>query len=138
MPGRWVWVVGPDCYLDPSGREHPKLAPGAPTMRWACHRETRRGDLAVLYRSRRARDIGYLMRVVTDASHDPDAVARPWGCDAEVVARFPRPVTLSELRSDPVIATWPALRASFVRTGAPVPDEVWERLLGLAGPISGS
>ena len=41
--------------------------PGAPAMRWACHRDTRRGDLAVLYRSRRAKDLAYLFRATSDA-----------------------------------------------------------------------
>ncbi|MFC5064979.1 EVE domain-containing protein [Actinomycetospora atypica] len=131
MTGHWVWVVGPDCYLDDDGGEHPKLAPGAERMRWACHRDTRRGDLAVLYRSRRAKDVAYLLRVTSDAVHE-DVPARPWNCEAEVVERFDPPVPLADLRADPVTATWPALRASFVRTGAPVPDEVWERLMELA------
>jgi hypothetical protein len=132
VAGRWVWVVGPDCYLDGDGREHPKLTPGAPAMRWACHRDTRRGDLAVLYRSRRAKDLAYLFRATSDAVHE-DVPDRPWNCEAEVLERFSHPVPLAELRADPVTASWPALRASFVRTGAPVPDDVWARLMEMRG-----
>ncbi len=130
--GRWVWVVGPNCYLDDAGGEHRSSPRGAGRMRWACHRDTRRGDLAVLYRSRRAKDIAYLFRVTSDAVHE-DVPDRPWNCEAEVVERFERPVPLAELRADPVTATWPALRASFVRTGAAVPDDVWDRVLAMAG-----
>ena len=133
---RWVWVVGPSCYLDEHGAEHPKLDPGGPRMRWACHRDTRRGDLAVLYRSQRAKDIAHLFRVTGDAvAADEDGAAHPWNCEAEVMARFPDPVPLRAMRDDPVIAAWPALRASFVRTGAAVPDDVWRRLLELAGSV---
>lgn len=127
--GRWVWVVGPSCYLDEHGDEDPKLRPGTAGLRWACRRDTRAGDLAVLYRSRQAKDIAYLFRATSDA--EPDAGV--WTCEAEVISRLPRPVTLAELRDDPVTATWPALRASFVRTAFPVPAEVWERLLAMAG-----
>jgi predicted RNA-binding protein with PUA-like domain len=132
MERRWVWVVGPHCYLDDDGRDHPKLDPGAARMRWACHRDTRAGDLAVLYRSQRAKDIAYLFRATSDATYE-DVPERPWNCEAEVLERFERPVPLAELRADPVTATWPALRASFVRTGAPVPDDVWDRVLAMAG-----
>jgi hypothetical protein len=132
--GRWVWVVGPDCYLDDDGREHPKLTPGAPAMRWACHRDTRPGDLAVLYRSRRAKDLAYLLRVTSEPSHEPGP--RPWNCAAEVIGRLDPPLGLAVLRADPVTATWPALRASFVRTGAPVPDDVWDRLMRMASSVA--
>ena len=129
--GRWVWVVGPDCYLDESGGDHPKLRPGSAVMRWACHRDTRVGDLAVLYRSHRAKDIAHLLRVTTDPSHEPGP--RPWNCGAEVLERFERPVALADLRADPVTAAWPALRASFVRSGVPVPADVWDRLMEMVG-----
>ncbi|MCD2192614.1 EVE domain-containing protein [Actinomycetospora endophytica] len=132
--GRWVWVVNPDCYLDGAGREHPKLGPGAPRLRWACHRDTRPGDLVVLYRSQRAKDLAYLLRATSEPSYEPGP--RPWNCEAEVLERFDRPVPLAELRADPVTAGWPALRASFVRTGAPVPDDVWERVMAMAGASS--
>lgn len=126
-----MWVVGPDCYLDEAGREHPKLAPGAGRMRWACHPDTRPGDLVLLYRSQRAKDVAYLFRVTSDPVHEPGA--RPWNCEAEVVERFADPVPVAALRADPVTAAWPALRASFVRTGMPVPDDVWDRVLAMAG-----
>jgi predicted RNA-binding protein with PUA-like domain len=89
------------------------------------------GDLAVLYRSQRAKDLAYLLRVTSEPSYEPGP--RPWNCAAEVVERLERPVPLADLRADPVTARWPALRASFVRTGAPVPDDVWERLMAMAG-----
>ena len=128
-PRRWVWVVGPSCYLDEHGGEDPKLRPGTAGLRWACHRDTHAGDLAVLYRSRRAKDLAYLFR----ATSEPVLEDGAWNCEASVVCRLPRPVGLAELRADPVTAAWPALRASFVRTAFPVPDDVWERLMAMSG-----
>lgn len=127
--GRWVWVVGPSCYLDEQGDEDPKLRPGTTGLVWACHRDTRVGDLAVLYRSRQAKDIAYVFRATSDASHDDVA----WTCEAEVLERLPAPVPLADLRADPVTATWSALRASFVRTAFPVPEDVWDRLMAMSG-----
>lgn len=122
-------MVGPGCYLDADGQEDPKLRPGTAGLRWACHRDTRAGDLAVLYRSRLAKDVAYRFRATSDAIRD----AETWTCEAEVLDRLPRPVGLAELRADPVTSAWPALRASFVRTAFPVPGDVWERLLAMGG-----
>nr|WP_246326383.1 EVE domain-containing protein [Actinomycetospora corticicola] len=99
-------------------------------MRWACHRDTRPGDLAVLYRSRRAKDLAYLLRATSEPAYEPGP--RPWNCAAEVVRRLEPSIPLADLRADPVVAGWSALRASFVRTGSPVPDEVWDRLMAMA------
>ena len=132
-PGRWVWVVGPSCYLDDDGGEDPKLRPGTAGLRWGCHRDTRAGDLAVLYRSRLAKDLAYLFR----ATSGPVLEDGTWHCEAEVLERLPRPVGLAELRADPVTASWPALRASFVRTAFPVPADVWERLTVMTGSEHG-
>jgi hypothetical protein len=137
QPQYWVWVAAPERYRGESGDEHPDLVPGSGAGRWPCHRDTRAGDLVVLYRSRDAKDVAYRLRASGDAQELPDGqcLSSPLahGCEAEVLDRFARPVPLAELRADPVVATWPALRSSFARAVAPVPPDVWARLMEMAG-----
>lgn len=132
----WVWVAAPDRYGTGDGGEHPDLDPAAGGTWWSCHRDTRAGDLAVLYRSREARDIAYRLRAVGDAYElGEDERATPGlthACDVEVLERFERPIPLADLKADAVVAQWPALKASFARGAAPVPVEVWERLMDMA------
>jgi hypothetical protein len=45
----WVWVTGPDYYLDDDGCERRSLEPGE-LGSWTCHQHTQKGDLVVLYR----------------------------------------------------------------------------------------
>lgn len=132
----WVWVAAPDRYGTEDGREHPDLDPTNGGTRWSCHRDTRAGDLAVLYRSRQAKDIAYRLRAVGDAyqlaADERAASGLTYACDVVVLDRFARPIPLADLKADPVIAGWPALRSSFARSAAPVPREVWARLMEMA------
>ena len=112
---RWVWTTRPEAYPGLDVREHS----------WCCAPGTRSGDLGVVYRSRERKDISHLVVVRSDAEFPgPGAPA----CRVEVLARFPEPLALAEMRADPVLAQWPALRASFVQRCFPVPDPVWTRL----------
>jgi hypothetical protein len=88
----------------------------------------------VVYRSRECRDISHLVVVRSDAERGEDlapGLVGKWACRVQVLARFERPLGLAEMRADPVLREWPALRASFVQRCFPVPDDVWERLLAL-------
>lgn len=59
-----MWVTGPKYYLDDDGAERRGLDPGQGYGRggwWTCHRETEQGDLVLLYRSQRKKDLAYLI-----------------------------------------------------------------------------
>jgi hypothetical protein len=114
-PRYWVWTTRPEAYRDLD----------RPEASWCCSPATRAGDLGVVYRSRERKDVSHLVAVRSDAAADGDG--RP-ACRVGVVAAFPEPLPLARMRADPVLATWPALRASFVQRCFPVPTEVWERL----------
>lgn len=129
--GRWLWVARPEHYRDDHGNDHPDLHPARPRVpgTWCCSPATRDGDLGLLYRSRERKDISHLVVVRTDAER-PETGSAPV-CRVQVLARFHEPLPLAEMRADPVLRRWSALRASFIRRWFPVPDEVWARLLEL-------
>jgi len=135
MNGRWVWSTRPDHYRDASGDEHPHLDPTAPEVPepWCCSSRVRAGDLGVVYRSRERRDLSHLVVVRSDAERAPEPDGG-WTCRVRVLARFREPLELLELRADPVLSRWPALRASFVQRCFPVPEPVWQRLLVVGPP----
>jgi len=133
----WVWVTGPDYYLEDDGSERADLDPGQgyePGGWWTCHRETEDGDLVLLYRSRRKQDIAYLIETRSDAYSlldDEHAAEQGWdyGCDYEVIAKFRRPLSLTEMRADPALRDWGALRAGFRRRVYAIPPDTWNHLL---------
>jgi hypothetical protein len=114
---RWVWTARPGAYPDLD----------LPEACWCCAPATRAGDLGVVYRSRERKDISHLVAVRSDAA----AAGGPPVCDVRLVARFPQPLPLARMRTDPVLRAWPALRAGFVQRCFPVPDDVWARLCEL-------
>jgi hypothetical protein len=60
----WLWVARPDIYLDEDGNEWGGLEPSDGFTKdewWTCHKDTRRGDLILLWRTAPKSDIGYLI-----------------------------------------------------------------------------
>src|SRR5262245_42964777 len=65
----WLWITRPEYYLDESGYDREDLDPESGVDSdgwWTCHRDTQKGDLALLYRSRVRRDLGYLIQTESD------------------------------------------------------------------------
>lgn len=114
----WLWVTRPEYYLDEQGREPEDLGGDDDSGWWTCHKDTKKGDLAFLWRTSPKRDIGYLMRCLSDAfslADDPYAVKQGWsyGCQNHMIAKLTIPVTLADIRAEPGLADWGALRAQF-------------------------
>src|SRR5262249_21324800 len=92
----WVWITGPKYYLDEEGLDREDLDPQSGVDSdgwWTCHRNTQKGDLALLYRSRLKRDIGYLIQVESDAysiADDRYASDQGWdyACDYRILYKF--------------------------------------------------
>lgn len=133
----WVWVSRPEYYRDEDGNDYPDLDPDygyVPEGWWSCAPDTRDGDLAVMYRSRERKDISHLIAVRSAAWPLDDPSSDYHGtpvCRGQILAQFKRPLPLAEMRADPVLRGWPALRAGFRKRAFPVPDDVWNRLFEL-------
>jgi hypothetical protein len=87
-----------------------------------------------MYRSRERKDISHLVAARSDAWTLDDPSTEWHGtpvCRVQILARFKRPLPLAEMRADPVLREWPALRAGFRRGYFPIPGDVWARLLEL-------
>jgi predicted RNA-binding protein with PUA-like domain len=140
MPGRmtrqfWLWVTRPRWYLDEDGQDREDLDPayGPTNDWWTFDGDTREGDLAFLWRTSPKSDIGYLMRANSDAYPVPEDWETahpewPWRCDYRVLYKFGQPVTIADLRREPRIESWSALRSNFQRMVFPIPIEHWHSL----------
>jgi predicted RNA-binding protein with PUA-like domain len=137
----WVWVTGPEYYLDDNGADRADLQPRRgyePGGWWSCHRDTQAGDLVLLYRSRKRKDIAYLIEARSAAYsilNDRHAQAHGWdyGCDYQVLVKFPSPLPLAAMQNDPALADWGALRAGFRRKVYAIQPDTWTRLLQALG-----
>jgi len=115
VPAYWLWVTGPQYYLGSGGSDRVDLEPAdeyVPDGWWTCHRDTRKGDLIMLYRKKPKMDIAYLFQARSNASsllHDTSAEPGwKYGCDYDVIEP-------AALRTTPLVRA-PSLLISGVVT----------------------
>ena len=91
----------------------------------------KKGDEAFFYHSMSDKAVVGVMRVVREARpdpKDPDWVS----VRVEPVRPLQRPVTLAEVKAEPKLAKMELIRQSRLSV-APVRDEEWKVILGMAG-----
>ncbi len=134
----WVWVADQRSYLDEGGNDHPDLDPANESAAyaycwWTCHKNARKGDLALLYRSRIAKDVGYLAFATSDSyslADNKNAVKNGWdyGCECAFIYKFRCPLTLGEIRADSYLRDWTANRGNFQKKVYEISPSDWIRL----------
>lgn len=136
--GSWLWVTRPEFYPEEDGRDREYLDPSLNDDFegwWTCHRDTRRGDLVLLWRTSPKCDIGYLIRAETDAFSilgDPDAAGNwDYACEYRVLYKFANPVTKKDLDQIPEFQEWRPYRGRFQRLAFRIDEAYWKRLTEL-------
>lgn len=93
----------------------------------------RLGDHALFYHSNIGKEAVGIVEVVREAYPDPTAASGPWVCvDLRALAPLPRPVPLSAIKAEPLLAEMALLRQSRLSVG-PVSDAHWRHILQMAG-----
>ena len=132
----WLWVTRPKYYLDEEGNELEDLDPAHTEDAggwWTCHKDTKKGDLVLLWRSYIKKDIGYLIQVESDAysiRDDNYANEQGWdyGCDYRVLYKFSPSIGIRVLKNEPTLSEWTPLRFNFQRRAFPIAPADWLKL----------
>jgi hypothetical protein len=119
----WCVAAGPDNFATVEGH--------APASRdtWSVPERARRGDLLLMYCLMPRSEVVAAYRCDTDAYPDPfeQYYGGVW---AEITGKVGfAPITLAEMRKDPVLKEWSLVRMNFrgmMKT--PVPEQMWQRL----------
>lgn len=140
-PQFWQWVTKAEFFLEPDGNEREDLDPAHgsdPGGYWTCHKDTRVGDLILLYRAGKKdgvtyQDIKYLIQVESDAytiDFDEFAFEHGWqyGCDYKPLFKFDKSLSYKELSEDPYLEEWNALRKRFQGIAFRTEERHWNRL----------
>jgi len=87
----------------------------------------------LLYRTAPKKDIAYLIQARSDAySLLQDPAAEPgwdYGCDYEVIEKFAGPMDIAEIRADPALENWNAMKGRFQGKAYKIQLEIWEHLI---------
>jgi len=98
----------------------------------------RLGDHAFFYHSNTGKEIVGVVEVVRESYPDPSAEAdSPWvAVDVRAVAGLKKPVSLSQIKADPVLDGMALVKFSRLSV-APVTAAEWDHILQLAGGLVG-
>lgn len=143
-PQFWQWVTKSEYFLESDGTERKDLDPfydSDPGGYWTCHKDTRIGDLILLYRAGKKngityQDIKYLIQAQSDAytiDYDEYAFEHGWqyGCDYKPLFKFENSINYHELKEDPYLEDWNALRGRFQGIVFRTEERHWKRLQDL-------
>lgn len=91
------------------------------------------GDKAFFYHSNIGKEIVGTVEIVREFYLDPNDPAGKFGMvDVKAAVKLPRPVTLAEIKSDPLLAGMALVRQSRLSV-MPVKAVEWERIATLGG-----
>ena len=138
----WLWVTRKEYYLNKDGSDYCDLDPenykngqGSDSW-WTCHKDTRKGDLVLLYRTTPKKDIAYLIEAMTDSfslMKDKYAKKKGWdyGCDFLPLVKIENPLTLKKIKDNPYLEDWNALKAAFRKKVFSIDKSYWDKLCQL-------
>lgn len=130
----WLMKSEPDAYsYDDLVKEGEGTWDGVRNHRAANNmRAMQPGDLAFFYHSNIGLEIVGIMEISQSGLADPSDETGRWACvKVKPVRKLKRPVTLKQIKSDPVLAEIEMLRLSRLSVSAITPAE-WDYIIGLS------
>lgn len=143
-PQYWQWVTKPEYFLEDDDSERESLNPKhnqeiidiEPGAWWTCHKDTKAGDLVLLYRSGEKdgivyRDIKYLIMATTDAypiNDISDMDNWHYGCDYLPLFKFQNSLSFDEIKNDSYLDEWNAFRKNFQGIAFKTEESIWKHL----------
>jgi hypothetical protein len=140
-PQYWQWVTNPEYFLEEDGSERKCLEPEFmedPGEWWTCHKDTLFGDLIFIYRAGTEngvtyRDIKYVVMARSDA-YPLDSIETSgkdnwrYGCDYIPLFKFKNSLMIEEIRADPYLNEWNALRKNFQGVVFRTEESIWKHI----------
>jgi predicted RNA-binding protein with PUA-like domain len=131
---QWLLKTEPECYSwDDLVRDKKAVWDGITNALALKHLRTiKKGDIAVIYHTGDQRSVIGTAEIISAPYPDPKQEDEKLAVvDLKPKHKLPRPVTISDIKADPVFADW-----VFIRNGrlsvVPIPDKMWKRIEELA------
>jgi predicted RNA-binding protein with PUA-like domain len=94
-------------------------------------RQVRAGDRVWYYHTGKERAVVGEMKAISEPRADPAADPKAVVVEVQAVRRLDRPVTLEQIKKDPLLADWDLVRLPRLSV-VPVTDEQWRRVAELS------
>ena len=131
----WLLKTEPDCYnWDDLKRDKKTVWDGVANALALKHiRSMKKGDQAVIYHTGKERQAVGLATIVSEPYPDPKEDDEKLAVvDIKIDKPLTQPVTLSDFTADPAFEGFDLIRISRLSV-VPVPPNMWNRMLQLAG-----
>lgn len=117
----WTFVINKDFYSDLKKRTK---------IKWNSAEDVKEGDLIAIYTGSPYSNIGFILKAINDPFEDPE-IRKNWNRKAIMVEKLieiSEPIALSELRENPILSNWGAVRAGFRGSHFKMSDDEWKEL----------
>jgi predicted RNA-binding protein with PUA-like domain len=94
-------------------------------------RAVKKGDRAIFYHTGDEKQAVGIMEVTSDPYPDPKDSSLVV-VDVRPAGRLKKPVTLAQIKVDPLFAGWELVRISRLSV-MPVPQKIWDRIMKMTG-----
>jgi predicted RNA-binding protein with PUA-like domain len=138
LPAKWLLKSDPETYsFADLERDRETVWDGVSNNLALKHiRGMHKGDLALIYHTGKEKAVVGTAEIVSDPYPDPKRKdARLVVVDLKVGSRLARPVTLGELKQQPLLKDFPLVRLPRLSV-MPVSDAQWKAILDLAGGLA--
>ncbi len=121
---KWTFAINKDFYFDLKEQDE---------ITWNSAKEVKKDNLIMIYSGAPYSSIGFILTSLTDPFEDPE-IRKYWDRPAVNVRKLLEinsPITLQELRDNPILSQWSAVRMGFRGSHFKMSEEEFSELMGL-------
>ena len=121
---KWTFAINKDFYFDLKEQDE---------IVWNSAKEIKKDNLIMIYTGAPYGSIGFILTSLTDPFEDPE-IRKHWNRPAVNVRKLLEinsPITLQELRDNPILSQWGAVRMGFRGSHFKMSEEEFSELIGL-------
>ena len=117
----WAFVINKKFYSEL--KEQDKI-------KWNTHKDVKKGDIILIYTATPYKNIGFILQAITEPFEDPE-IKKAWNRSAIMVQKITEiqePIKFSELKENPILKEWGAVRGGFRGSHFKMSDEEYNEL----------
>lgn len=117
----WTFAINRDSYFEIRDKN---------VIKWNSAKEVKKGEIICVYTGKPYSEIGFIFKAKTDLFED-EQIRRDWNKPAILVnskITIPNPINIKELRQNPILSQWGAVRRNFMGSHFKMSNEEWNEL----------
>ncbi len=121
---KWTFIINKDFYSELKSKNE---------IKWNSAKEVKKGDIILIYTGSPYSNIGFILKAISDPFEDSE-IRKAWDRPAIMVEKLleiPEPIELSQLKENPILSNWGAVRMGFRGSHFKMSQEEWKEIIKL-------